>query len=59
MRIMSKNYSGIKTGHAPSDAYFKKQPIWFDSDIVKAWALGFIKGSIITCLLYTSDAADE
>ena len=51
MRIMSKNYSGIKTGHAPSDAYFKKQPIWFDSDIVKAWALGFILGSIFTGLL--------
>ena len=48
---MSKNYSGIETGHAPSDAYFKKQSIWFDSDIVKSWALGFTSGSIITGLL--------
>ena len=48
---MSKNFFPLKTGHASSDAYFKKQPIWFDSDIVKAWALGFIKGSIITGLL--------
>ena len=48
---MSKNYSGIKTGHAPSDAYFKKQPIFFDIDIVKSWALGFTSGSIITGLL--------
>ena len=52
MRIMSKNFfSGYETGHAPSDAYFKRQPIWFDSDIVKSWALGFTLGSIITGLL--------
>ena len=48
---MSRNFGSYKSGHAVSDAYFKKQPIWFDSDIVKAWALGFILGSIFTGLL--------
>mgnify|MGYP003326657329 CR=1 FL=1 len=48
---MSKNYSGIKTGHAPSDAYFKRQPIWFDSDMLNAFLIGIGNGVIFTALL--------
>ena len=37
---MSRNYMSLKTGHAVSDAYFKKQPIWCDSDLLHALLLG-------------------
>ena len=37
---MSRNYLSIKTGHKPSDEFFKKTPIWFDSDLLQALLLG-------------------
>ena len=30
---MSRNFGGYKSGHGVSDAYFKKQPIWFFHDV--------------------------
>ena len=48
---MSKNYFSIKTGHEASDKYFKFAPIWHDSDIIKAWAIGTIVGISITLVL--------
>ena len=48
---MSKNYFSIKTGHEASDKYFELAPIWHDSDIIKAWAIGAIVGISITLVL--------
>ena len=43
-----KNFLSQKIGHAASDAYFKNQPIWFDSDILCFFLLGVGLGAIIT-----------
>ena len=43
---MSKNYFSIKTGHKPSDTYFKSHPIWFDSDLLHALLLGAACGFV-------------
>jgi len=48
---MSKNFFPLKTGHASSDAYFKKQPIWFDSDMLHAFIIGVGHGALIATLL--------
>lgn len=49
---MSRNYLTIKTGHKPSDIYFKNQPLWCDSDLLKSFILGSISGAIFTVILY-------
>ena len=43
-----KIFKSLKTGHAASDAYFKNQPIWFDSDMLHFCLLGVCLGTIIT-----------
>jgi len=48
---MKKNFFSSKTGHGPSDEYFKNLAVWHDIDIVKSWVLGFVTGSILTGLL--------
>ena len=48
---MKKNFFSLKTGHGPSDEYFKNLAVWHDIDIVKSWVLGFVTGSILTGLL--------
>jgi hypothetical protein len=32
------------TGHAPTDAWLAKQPIWHDRDIIKATLTGIVVG---------------
>ena len=32
------------TGHAPTDAWLAKQPIWYDRDIIKATLMGIAFG---------------
>ena len=46
-----KNFISLKTGHAASDAYLKNQPIWFDSDMLRACLLGVCVGVIITAVV--------
>ena len=48
---MSRNFGGYKSGHAVSDAYFKKQPIWFDSDMLHAFLIGIGHGALLTMLI--------
>ena len=44
---MSKNYFSLKTYHKASDEYFKRTPIWYDSDMMKVSAIWFIIGIIV------------
>ncbi len=46
-----KNFLSQKIGHAASDAYFKNQPIWFDSDMLRSFLLGICFGTIITAVV--------
>jgi|MEHZ01.5.fsa_nt_MEHZ011437718.1_2 hypothetical protein len=41
---MCKNYFSANTGHEASDEYFKRAPIYCDSDILKMFICGFILG---------------
>mgnify|MGYP003678386863 CR=1 FL=1 len=49
---MSKNYFLPKTGHEASDEYFKKAPIYCDSDIMKMFLHGWFLGCVFTCTLF-------
>ena len=51
---MSKNYGSTKTGHKPSDEYFKSRPIWFDSDLLHAFLLGAGCGAFVTLIFSMS-----
>ena len=51
---MSKNYFSIKTGHKPSDEFFKNQPLWFDSDLLQTFLLGAGCGAFVTLLFSIS-----
>jgi hypothetical protein len=44
---MSRNYFSLKTGHKTSDEYFKRIPIWYDSDMLKVGATWFVIGIIV------------
>ena len=46
-----KNFGSLKSGHAASDEYFKNQPIWYDSDMLRSCALGFCIGVIVTSIV--------
>ena len=48
---MSRNFGGYKSGHAVSDAYFKKQPLWFDRDMLNAFLIGIANGAFFAALL--------
>jgi len=49
---MSRNFFLKKTGHLPSDVYFKNQAIWCDSDMAIVAGLGFVMGiSIVLFIL--------
>ena len=50
---MSKNFFYKRTGHKPSDKYFKNMAVWHDVDLMKSWMLGFFAGSILTIFLIT------
>ena len=41
---MSKNYISSKTGHKPSDEFFKTLPVWFDSELLISFILGSTAG---------------
>jgi|MGYP000020322140 hypothetical protein len=44
---MSKNFFSLRTGHGPSDEYFKNAAIWHDIDLLKAYILGAGTSSLI------------
>jgi hypothetical protein len=44
---MNKNFFYRKTGHGPSDEYFKNMAVWHDIDIMKSFTFGIICGLII------------
>ena len=44
---MSKNYFLPKTGHDTSDEYFKRAPIYCDSDMLKVGFTGLVIGIIL------------
>ena len=43
---MSKNYYTLKTGHKPTDEWLKRQPYWFDSDLLFSFLIGMVIGLI-------------
>jgi len=49
---MIKNFFSLKTGHRPSDEYFKNMPIWHDIDLLKAYFLGACTSPIILFLIW-------
>jgi hypothetical protein len=49
---MSKNYFLPKTGHDTSDEYFKRAPIYCDSDILKAGVILFLIGFLVGVFLF-------
>ena len=44
---MSKNYFLPKTGHEASDEYFKKTPIYCDSDMLRVGFTWFVIGIVL------------
>ena len=48
---MSRNFYTHKTGHAASDAYFKKQAIWMDSDLLRSFCIGMGIGAFLTIIV--------
>ena len=50
---MGKNYFSLKTGHVASDEYFKRAPIYCDSDIMKMFIYGFILGFTSFIVVYS------
>ncbi len=42
-----RNYFPLKTGHIPSDIYFKHQALYCDSQLFKGVVLAFIFGFIL------------
>ena len=51
---MSRNYYTPKTGHAASDAYYKKQAIWMDSDLLQSFCLGMFVGAFLAVIVVFS-----
>ena len=51
---MSRNFYTHKTGHAASDAYFKKQAIWMDSDLLNAFLIGSGSGALVALIVIFS-----
>jgi hypothetical protein len=49
---MSKNYFLPKTGHDTSDEYFKRAPIYCDSDMLRAGVTSFIIGFLVGIFLF-------
>ena len=49
---MSRNYYTLKTGHKASDRYFKNQPLWCDSDILKSLIIGISIGGIFATFVF-------
>jgi hypothetical protein len=48
---MSKNYFLPKTGHEASDEYFKKAPIYCDSDMLRVGFTWFVIGIVLGLLI--------
>ena len=44
---MSKNFFYKRTGHKPSDKYFKTMPLWCDSDLAIAALWGTTFGLVL------------
>ncbi len=44
---MARNYFSLKTGHKPSDEYFKHAPMYCDSDLFKHSAFWFVIGVVV------------
>ena len=51
---MTKNFFYQKTGHGPSDEYFKNMAVWHDIDILKTFMFGMVCGAIISILIVLS-----
>jgi len=49
---MIKNFFPLKTGHDPSDNYFKNLAVWHDIDLVKAFFIGALISPIILFLIW-------
>ena len=49
---MIKNFFPLKTGHDPSDNYFKNLAVWHDIDLVKAFFIGALINPIILFLIW-------
>ena len=47
-----KELFSIKTGHGPSDEYFKNLAVWHDIDLVKAFFIGALISPIILFLIW-------
>lgn len=41
------NFKSNVTGHAPTDAWLEKQPLWHDSDMLKAVLFGTAFGLFV------------
>ena len=48
---MSRNFYALKTGHKPSDDYFKNQAIWMESDLLRSFCLGMGIGAFLTIIV--------
>jgi hypothetical protein len=48
---MSKNFFSLKFDHPASDKYFKNMAVWYDSDMLTSWVLGFLTGIIVMPLV--------
>jgi hypothetical protein len=45
------NFFPLKTGHKPSDEYFKHAPIWHDSDMLTTFFFGMFVGAFMCGLI--------
>jgi hypothetical protein len=44
------NFKSTVTGHAPTDKWLENQPLWHDSDMLKAILFGTVFGLIVGVL---------
>ena len=59
---MTKNFFYQKTGHGPSDEYFKNMAVWHDIDILKTFLFGLGIGVLvmfITCSAYAGQLTHQ
>ena len=59
---MRKNIFPLKTGHKPSDEYFKNLAVWHDVDMIKTflWGLGIgVLVMFITCVAYAGQLTHQ
>jgi hypothetical protein len=42
-----KIFKLLKTGHAATDAFFRNQAVWHDTDMTRSCVLGFCIGAVV------------